>query len=256
MKSAKQVYRDIVNSANLALNGGPRSGNWGHAGRPGMRGGSAPRGGGLASGDWSRERLEKALAKTKVKVNVTDSVKKAAEKKVNAMQADNKLFTDKFKTISSNLGAEGHMGPIKKADRVAEKASLDYHGDVNDVKDIVRSTLIISNPADINKYTSEIGKHFDIDRVKNSMDADYVGYKDAKINPKFKDGHVGEVIVITPEYLKAKEQPTVSVGTGHEWYEISRSPSVTDGERAVAVRQTAKIYAEAERRLQSRLDKK
>lgn len=45
MKSAKEIYESTVENAKQILNGGYGSGNWGHAGRPGMVGGSSARGG-------------------------------------------------------------------------------------------------------------------------------------------------------------------------------------------------------------------
>lgn len=52
------LLRQKIEATLLDIKGGPGSGNFGHAGRKGKRGGSAPKGGGTGNSEWGKERVD------------------------------------------------------------------------------------------------------------------------------------------------------------------------------------------------------
>lgn len=160
-----------------------------------------------------------------------------------AVAPDNKGFSEGLSKVASALGTGSGMGPLKKAERIAQKADSDYEGDVTQVRDAVRGTLVIQNPADLTKYTAEISKSFEITRVKDGFSS-APGYQDAKINVKLPSGYEGEILVAGPEMLEAKYNGGVETNfvPGHDIYDAVRVPGLPSDVSDELTEQMTQLY--------------
>lgn len=136
-------------------------------------------------------------------------------------------------------------GPVKTRQRIAEKAKSDYAGDVNQVRDSVRGTMAIHDPAQVEQIIKDIAGKYEVTRIKNDFDAP--GYQDAKINVKLPNGKEGEILITTPEMLTAKHE----LG-GHKLYKEARVTA--DATRLSELEaQMHGLYADAQQKTQARL---
>jgi hypothetical protein len=88
------------------------------------------------------------------------------------------------------------------------KIEAEYKGDAMRIKDVVRATIVINDPADAGRVIDYFKNHYvPVDKIKNGfVVADTVdGYRDAKITVAIPHDHIGEVQINLPEMVAAKE---------------------------------------------------
>lgn len=111
------------------------------------------------------------------------------------------------------------IGSIKSRERAEEKVMADYHGDWSRVGDIVRATVAVDSYAQLGQVAAQLQKQgIELarkpkDRFSNPTDS---GYRDALLNVKYSNGHVGELQLHLKPMLAAKSE-------GHKFYEKVRS---------------------------------
>lgn len=154
-------------------------------------------------------------------------------------------FKNKVEGIASEMGLEFSHGPVKKPARAAEKIVNDYDAEIAQLKDMNRSVLFVTDPKQIEKLMTVVKKEFDIDRLKDDLSSNFVGYKKAMINVQLPHG-VGEIQVTTREYWRAKKE----LG-GDELYHQVRIK--TSGWEALEKKMN-KLYQDAEDALTARLN--
>jgi hypothetical protein len=193
-------------------------------------------------------------------VHVVDSKIKPEAQHVEAVKAhiknaekDNQELQDLIKNVASEHGGNAIEGPVKKIHRTLKKTMDDYKGDHNRMKDIIRGTIETpdNTPANIKKIVDNIeakhGKAFEIKNVEHTPNHD--GYTDTKVIIETKNGVKGEIIIASPEMLKAKNGP------GHKLYEIanSKGSKYTKEDKEKALAQMQKLYSGAQEAANKRL---
>jgi hypothetical protein len=172
-------------------------------------------------------------------------VRQAAEDMLAAIHPHNDQFGLHLTDLGQALGEDVSHGPIKGLDRLAEKAHLDYGGDVSQVRDGIRGMVHISDPANLQQHLDEIANRFNVTRVKHVDGSNTFGYKDTKVNVLLPSGHEAEIQIITPEMAAAKKE-------GHAVYEKARTE--TDANKLAKFEQKMRsIYAGADEALNRRL---
>ena len=194
----------------------------------------------------SRVKLNKTPKGTTKKLTFTGNTEEDARMLIAASEKSHETFKASVDTIAKRLGIEVSHGPLKKFERVFEKARNDYNGDVSRVMDVNRTTLHISDPNGYTDVVKTISETFEIVREKNNLLSDQVGYKSAIVNVRLEDGTVAEIQMATPEYLHTKHE----LG-GHKLYQQVR---VKEGDWEKAEAEMNRLYAEAEKALLSRLN--
>lgn len=138
-------------------------------------------------------------------------------------------YDQKVIDIAKRTGALGQMlAPIKGMKRASEKLVIDEKFDVSEMKDLLRSTIVVGSYADAQKVVDEIELEFQLLRKpKNRTETDLTqavalgrgktgGYADVLINVVMPNGIIAEIQINVPEMLAAKEQQ------GHKLYEAAR----------------------------------
>jgi hypothetical protein len=171
----------------------------------------------------------------------------AARKIVKSAEKINPKFQASMKDISKELGLTYQEGPVKGFDRLLEKGTLEYDGDFSKIQDSVRGTIHVDNPRNVQGIISKIGERHEITRVKDGYANKMPGYKDIKVNVREPDGTIAEILLATPEMLKAKYE----LG-GHKLYEQART-TVDAKELAQLETQMNKLYGEADAAAERRL---
>ena len=112
------------------------------------------------------------------------------------------------------------IGPMKNMnERAKEKVEKQLGGDYGKLGDVVRSSIAVDSHRDIPKVLEKLeAAGIEIarqpkDRFIKPTDS---GYRDALINVKYPNGHVGEIQLHTKALLAAKN------GGGHKLYEAVR----------------------------------
>lgn len=172
-----------------------------------------------------------------------------------------KMLTDRAKTedvgfqaknteIAKSLGTEYHPGPVKSLGRTLTKQMDDYGGDQTKLKDTVRGTMVLADhsPQGIQKAVDTVKQHYPDATVKNGYERYQNGYKDVKVNITTPAGHKGEIILATPEMLKAKHD----MG-GHELYNTYRDATKPPSERGQAEQKMNALYNQADAATNKRL---
>lgn len=154
-------------------------------------------------------------------------------------------YKDFIEGFAEEVGAYALVSPPKGSKRLKEKIATDYNGDFSQVRDILRSTLIV----DRDKLESTIGtilKKFDqanskFFSFKAHVDFTSTSYQGANFVIEF-EGFAVEIQVNTPVNLAMKdnsfrghpalkntyeilEEAGVEAGAGHAMYEKQRSSS-------------------------------
>lgn len=163
-------------------------------------------------------------------------------------------YDQKILDIAQRTGSLGQMlAPIKGMKRAAEKLVLEPRAadgsmDPTALKDLLRSTIVVSTYADAQKVVDEIYREFTVmkGRVKDRTDANIQapdvtgrrgflpsGYGDVLINVVMPNGTTAEIQINVPEMLAAKENE------GHKLYEVERNqPMGSEVQKAVEAAQT------------------
>lgn len=108
-------------------------------------------------------------------------------------------------------GREVKLADIKKPDRATEKILVDYDGEADRIKDLVRGTLVIRDIGSATDAVASLQKRFGkLIGLRNALAADAPpvsvdGYRDIKANVMI-DGQLAEVQVNVPEMIAAKKE--------------------------------------------------
>jgi len=134
-------------------------------------------------------------------------------------------------------------GPLKTAERVAEKAMTDYDGDLSQVGDVLRMTFVVDDPADAMKLFEKLEAIDEPVGLKNRMlNAGPAGYRDVIFKLTLKDGMKAEVQINNRPMLLAK------AGKGHTLYKKMRVLPKTDPEYKRLAKESELLYGRAWRR--------
>lgn len=157
-------------------------------------------------------------------------------------------FKSKLANVAKAGGWEHEVGPVKIAERAAEKILFDYNGDIFGMKDVNRGVMFISDPSDsleFSKMVNQVKTQFgDVARVKINLTGKE-GYLNNMINVQTSYGAQAEIQVTTKEMWDAK----IKQGGDklyHEW-------RVSNGEATVAYNKMKTLYKEAQEATRRRL---
>lgn len=133
--------------------------------------------------------------------------------------------------LTRDSGAMGFMiGPLKQMDRSVIKLAGEYGFDIGQLRDVLRSTVVVSTYDEAQRVVDAIYKNFKVipGRVKNRTSAKIAaldlderatplksGYMDVLVNVEFAGGQA-EIQINVPEMIGAK------LAQGHKLYEIER----------------------------------
>lgn len=149
-------------------------------------------------------------------------------------------FEEKVRLANSFLHGTETGTNLKKVERIADKAKKEYGGNVGEVTDPIRSTLVIETkdryPAAIEAF-----KKAGAVKVKLQQGEGFLGYTGVLAKFKMSNGIYAEVQANYPEMLYAKEEPAnakrflgekrwneiaaktkIEGGLGHKYYEDFR----------------------------------
>ena len=139
---------------------------------------------------------------------------------------------------------------IKKPYRAVTKLVTESFWKRDEIKDLLRGTIVVSTLEDVQNAMDAIGKVYKFDRIKNRLSIDLTdtkgktlegkplptGYQDVLTNVVLPDGTVAEIQISTPEMLAAKH-------LGHDIYAFEREmPNSPVKTKMVELQRT--IYAE------------
>lgn len=135
--------------------------------------------------------------------------------------------------IAKSVKALGQMlAPLKGLGRAAEKMHDDMVDrgdgklDTNDVKDLLRATVVVSSYADVETVAANIRKTFKVLREKDKTEPGLRekngGYADYTVSVIMPNGVVAEIQINVPAMLSAKEGKNYE-GFGHKLFEAARS---------------------------------
>lgn len=165
------------------------------------------------------------------------------------------IFAQKIAKLSASDGAIGHIvGPIKKMGRsVIKLASAETNFDTEQMRDILRATVVVNQFSDAQAVLDSIYKQFDVvpRRVKNRTDATInakdldgeagflkSGYGDVLVNVML-NGVQAEIQINVPEMLAAKD------AQGHKLYDIEREQPIGSTLRNEIEAAEKELYAAA-----------
>jgi len=174
------------------------------------------------------------------------SVAVNARKIVGKAAKTDSQFQASLQQAARDLGTTVQASPAKGINRVTEKGIKDYKGDLSEVKDAVRGTIVLKDPSKVDEVVTALRQRYNVTRVKNTLDRP--GYGDVKVNVALSKGQTGEIILATPEMIAAK------ASGGHKLYKQART--MKEGpERSRLEQELTKIYEEASSSTQRRLNK-
>lgn len=216
----------------------PAGGGGGGGGDPQVRHGAEKQ----PDGTWKIGAVSLKRAPTKAEIAGAKTMGEHAK------NIDGLYQHDMAQIAGSIPGGVTHLpGPPKAWDRILRKAVNDYGAEKNPldhVKDSVRCTLAAGNPEkQFAAIRDGIAAKFSIDGTKNGYEKVIgdAGYRDIKFTVKAIDGTKAEVIVATPEMLRAKNE----LG-GHELYVQSQRADITKAEASVLTLKMRELYGRAE----------
>jgi hypothetical protein len=166
--------------------GGEGSGCQGdNCGRPAGSGGGESSGGGQSA------------------INVTD--KEVGDTMTKAKETGEEINT-LGKSIAEKYG--GTVTPLsyKSAESIKRKVDNEYGGNINELKDSVRNTVILSNESAVDNALNELSQNKDVLRIKRQKaESDPLGYSGSIMNVRMSNGLIGEVQVNTDKMIYAKQ---------------------------------------------------
>lgn len=170
----------------------------------------------------------------------------AAKTVVKRAHAENSGFQQAMKETAAAVGTPYHSAAPKTLGRTLTKILDDYEGNPEGIKDTIRGTIELHDPTHVDKVVNSVPEGYKVIAVKNTLDRPN-GYRDVKLTVETPNGHKGEVILATPEMLKAKHE----LG-GHALYKEART-TVDAKKLAELEAQMHKLYDEADAAAKARL---
>lgn len=172
-------------------------------------------------------------------------------------------------SMSINIAEKrgGVVTPInfKSRDSIKRKVISEYGGDISQVKDSVRNTIVHPDQNSVNKILEDLAKQPGYMRTKSQRhETDLLGYSGNVVNFKAKNGVISEIQVNTPKMIYAKEKEVdarrtlgdkvynqiaeeikLPGGLGHQYYEEYRKLNKdipADAARMKELEQISKKY--------------
>lgn len=152
--------------------------------------------------------------------------------------------------VAQATGALGQMiAPLKGAKRAVEKMHQDARDEggrpmrAEDLNDLLRATIVVETYADTAAVLTEIGKRFEIARIKDksteAMRAKQGGYADVTALVRMPNGLVAEIQINVPAMMSAKDNQ------GHKLYEAARVLPDADAKKAEIYSAMSGLYEAA-----------
>lgn len=132
-------------------------------------------------------------------------------------------FDRRVQNIAGMVHGEAKLVKIKGLERSAEKLVYDYNFGVNEIRDLVRATIVVPSLHDVPSVIRAISSNFQVEpgRTKDRFaEPTKAGYRDFMVNVRLPNGAIGEIQVHIPEILAVKK-------IGHRLYEIARQPNTS-----------------------------
>lgn len=158
-------------------------------------------------------------------------------------------YDQKIIDIAKRVNAVGQLlAPVKSMKRAAEKIWDEARNENramtdDDLKDFLRSTIVVSSYADAQAVIDEIGKEFKVIRIKDKTTPaarqKQGGYADVTANVQMPNGSIAEIQINVPAMITAKQNQ------GHELYEASRSLPEDSPKRAEIFDAMRELYEAA-----------
>jgi hypothetical protein len=167
--------------------------------------------------DLLDEKGNKVLNKdgTAVKVDALQLENSVMPSYINAYEIYHSEFKPEIELIGRRVNAESKVAPFKEQFRAKEKITTDYGGyggEVNQLVDIIRGSIICKTADQAVEAYKDIEKTFSIVRVKNRFKNPVNGYRDMLMNVKLSNGHIAEIQIHLEDIINIKE------GEGHKLY--------------------------------------
>lgn len=146
-----------------------------------------------------------------------ESSKNAPTSKINVSKEDVRNVMDKARQTGGEIDKLGNdlaskyggvVTPLnyKSEESITRKVNNDYGGNVNELKDSVRNTVIIDNEQGIQAAIKDLADNPNTLRVKVQVaDSDPLGYSGTIANVRMSNGLIGEVQVNSAKMIYAKE---------------------------------------------------
>lgn len=170
-------------------------------------------------------------------------------------------FDQSIINIANKHGISQMLAPLKSIGRAAEKVVQDYFGDVTQIADLLRATIIVERYEDAGKVIAALVAQYGqesiskiknktgiplsgIDaateaKVKNQDRTNFGGYSDVSLIVRTPNGVLAEVQINIPAMMAIKD------AQGHKLYEAARSqPKGSDLEREID-RVMVQVYDES-----------
>lgn len=193
-----------------------------------------------ALGAYAKARADDTLSAeeiTTAREILTPMLEAAAEAKP--------AFDQAVREISEQFGTQPLLSKVKGFDRAAvklmretaiEEGGAPIPGRVND---LLRATIVVDSPDQVEAAIEAIANRFDVVRVKNRFKEPLPTlYRDVLMTVRTEEGVDAEIQINVPEMLVAKD-------SGHKLYEMSRSLPEGDARRADLEALQTEIYAAA-----------
>jgi hypothetical protein len=120
-------------------------------------------------------------------------------------------FDNINRDIANLVNAEYQASDLKGSSRAVEKIRYEYRGDATQIKDLLRSTIVVNNFQQAGVALREVRNRFQAldSGFRNLLDPNSKalngGYRDIKINVNV-DGHIAEVQINFPELIAVKDK--------------------------------------------------
>jgi hypothetical protein len=173
----------------------------------------APKGGGSGGG-----------AKESTKATPEQEVKSGDPKLIDLMNKAKEAAPEIDKMsrgIADKYGADITPINLKSEESIIRKANDEEKGDLSQIKDSVRNTIVHEDKETINKIIGDLEKDPSFMRVKvQDAETNSLGYSGNIVNVRGSNGVIAEIQVNTPKMIYAKEKPENAIRTiGKEKYD-------------------------------------
>lgn len=157
----------------------------------------------------------------------------------------NELLNDRMEAIASDMGLTYYRGPVKGADRAAQKIRDKYMGNVSMLADVARTGVTVNDPKEIDEILKRFAQPGGYHVVYEDFGMTDLGYFDAKASLIDENGFISEIQFYPPGMYNAKMKKEKGGLGGHEAYKITREKWRPIAQRWEATQYQLKIYGEA-----------
>ncbi len=157
----------------------------------------------------------------------------------------NELLNDRMEAIASDMGLTYYRGPVKGADRAAEKVRDKYMGNVSMLADVARTGVTVNSPQEIDEILKRFAQPGGYHVVYEDFAMTDLGYFDAKASLIDENGFISEIQFYPPGMYNAKMKKAKGGLGGHEAYKITREKWRPIAQRWEATQYQLKIYGDA-----------